>query len=346
VIRAFMGNLTDPGRPQGGSTITQQVVKNLLVGDDVTYERKMREMIVAARAEQVLSKPEILELYLNAIYLGRNAWGLEAAAQTYFGKPARALTAQEGALLAGLAKGPNFYNPDRHPERARERLAYVLTRMREDGVITEAQVKQGLESLPKLAAYERPRRTSGFHFVDHLNRDAKAVAGIAGLTASSYTVRSTLHPALQEATEAALQEGLARYELSTGRQRFEGAEANLARAIEALEKQAPKPAERPRSGPPPRPRKRRPHRPRSRRQQPLRRERRQRPKNPQHLRSARRHRLRDPWRLRNGRPQPRNPPGSGRSNPPISPSTTSTGRPPWWCRPDATSRAPTSCGSA
>ena len=244
VIRAFMGNLTDPGRPQGGSTITQQVVKNLLVGDDVTYERKMREMIVAARAEQVLSKPEILELYLNAIYLGRNAWGVEAAAQTYFGKPARALTAQEGALLAGLAKGPNFYNPDRHPERARERLAYVLTRMREDGVITEAQVKQGLESLPKFAAYERPRRTSGFHFVDHLNRDAKAVAGIAGLTASSYTVRSTLHPALQEATEAALQEGLARYELSTGRQRFEGAEANLARAIEALEKQAPKPADR------------------------------------------------------------------------------------------------------
>jgi 1A family penicillin-binding protein len=238
VIRAFMGNLTDPGRPQGGSTITQQVVKNLLVGDDVTYERKMREMIVAARVEQVLSKAEILELYLNAIYLGRSSWGIETAAQTYFGKPAKALTAQEGALLAGLAKGPNFYNPDRHPERARERLAYVLTRMREDGVITEAQVKQGLESLPRFATHERTRRTSGFHFVDHLSRDAKAVAGIAGLTASSYTVRSTLHPALQEATESALQDGLARYELSVGRQRFEGAETNIARAVEALEKQA------------------------------------------------------------------------------------------------------------
>jgi 1A family penicillin-binding protein len=245
VIRAFMGNLTDPGRPQGGSTITQQVVKNLLVGDDVTYERKMREMIVAARVEQVLSKPEILELYLNAIYLGRSSWGIETAAQTYFGKPAKALNALEGALLAGLAKGPNFYNPDRHPERARERLAYVLTRMREDGVITEAQVKQGLETLPKLVAHERARRTSGFHFVDHLSRDAKAVAGIEGLTASSYTLRSTIHPALQEAAETALQDGLARYELSVGRQRFEGPEANIARAVEALEKQVPKPEGKP-----------------------------------------------------------------------------------------------------
>src|SRR3712207_5880412 len=194
VIRAFIGNLAQPGRPAGGSTITQQVVKNLLVGDDVTYERKMREMIVAARLEQTMSKPEILEIYLNSIYLGRSSWGIEMAARSYFGKPAKALTAQEGALLAGLAKGPNYYNPDRQPERARERLAYVLTRMREDGALTEAQVKQGLENLPRLAAYERPRRTSGFHFVDHLNRDAKAVAGIGGLTASSYTVRSTIHP--------------------------------------------------------------------------------------------------------------------------------------------------------
>src|SRR5690606_6819982 len=81
LIRAFIGNLAQSGRPQGGSTITQQVVKNLLVGDDLSYERKMREMIVAVRVERVLSKPEILELYLNSTYLGRGSWGIEMAAR-------------------------------------------------------------------------------------------------------------------------------------------------------------------------------------------------------------------------------------------------------------------------
>src|SRR6201999_1503823 len=104
LIRAFITNIAEPGRPQGGSTITQQVVKNLLVGDDVTYERKIREMIVASRVERTLSKGEILELYLNSIYLGRSSWGIEMAARSYFGKPAKELSLTEGALLAGLTK--------------------------------------------------------------------------------------------------------------------------------------------------------------------------------------------------------------------------------------------------
>src|SRR5262249_20295343 len=87
MIRHFVGNLAQPGRPQGGSTITQQVVKNLVVGDDVTYERKIREIIVASRLEQTLTKQEILALYLNSIYLGRGSWGVEMAARSYFGKP-------------------------------------------------------------------------------------------------------------------------------------------------------------------------------------------------------------------------------------------------------------------
>ena len=149
VIRAFVGNLAEPTRPQGGSTITQQLAKNLLVGDDVTYERKIREMIVAARIERTLSKEEILELYLNSIYLGRASWGIELAAKTYFGKPAKALTQAEGALLAGLTKGPNFYNPDRHPDRARERLAYVLSRLQEDGAITGKDMQHMLVALPR-----------------------------------------------------------------------------------------------------------------------------------------------------------------------------------------------------
>src|SRR5262249_60598971 len=84
LISAFIGNLASSGRPQGGSTVTQQIVKNLLVGEDLTYERKIREMIVASRVEHALSKEEILELYLNSVYLGRGSWGIEMAARGYF----------------------------------------------------------------------------------------------------------------------------------------------------------------------------------------------------------------------------------------------------------------------
>ena len=142
-IRAFIGNLAQSGRPQGGSTITQQVVKNLLVGEDLTYERKMREMIVASRLERALTKDDILELYLNSTYLGRGSWGVEMAARSYFGKSVKDLTLGEGALLAGLTKGPNYFNPDRHPERAQERLAYVLGRMQEDGAISAEDDEAG-----------------------------------------------------------------------------------------------------------------------------------------------------------------------------------------------------------
>src|SRR5213080_2883493 len=189
LIRAFVSSLAQSGRPQGGSTITQQTVKNLLVGDDLTYERKIREMIVASRVEQSLSKAEILELYLNSVYLGRGSWGIEMAARSYFGKPASELGLEEGALLAGLVKGPNYFSPDRHSSRAQERLAYVLSRLREDGAISAEQPATGLPPLPpQLAAYERPRRDIGFHFMDEVAREARSVAGIDAITANSYTV--------------------------------------------------------------------------------------------------------------------------------------------------------------
>ncbi|HEU4357190.1 MAG TPA: transglycosylase domain-containing protein [Xanthobacteraceae bacterium] len=235
LIRAFIGNLASSGRPQGGSTITQQIVKNLLVGEDLTYERKIREMIVASRVEHTLSKAEILELYLNSVYLGRGSWGIELAARSYFGKPAKELTLEEGALLAGLTKGPNYFNPDRHPLRAQERLAYVLSRMQEDGVLAAEQSGRGLPALPTLVAYERPRRDIGFHFVDQVAREAKSLASIEAITANSYTVRSTINPQLQRAVEAALQEGLSRYERSAGRVQFRAAEANLSQAIQRID---------------------------------------------------------------------------------------------------------------
>jgi penicillin-binding protein 1A len=235
LIRAFIGNLASSGRPQGGSTITQQIVKNLLVGEDLTYERKIREMLVASRVEHTLSKAEILELYLNSVYLGRGSWGIELAARSYFGKPAKELTLEEGALLAGLTKGPNYFNPDRHPLRAQERLAYVLSRMQEDGVLAAEQSGRGLPALPTLVAYERPRRDIGFHFVDQVAREAKSLAGIGAITANSYTVRSTINPQLQRAVEEALQEGLSRYERSAGRVQFRAAEANLGQAIQRID---------------------------------------------------------------------------------------------------------------
>ena len=232
LIRAFVGNLAQAGRPQGGSTITQQLAKNLLVGDDLTYERKIREMIVAARVERTLSKAEILELYLNSVYFGRGAWGIEMGARAYFGKPSTQLTLQEGALLATLIKGPTYFNPDRHPGRARERLAYIFKRMQEDGI---AQAAPGLPALPALVAYERSRRDIGFYFSDQVIRDAKSVAGIELGAANAYTVRSTINQKLQRAVEEALQEGLSRYERSAGRAQFKGPEASLAKAIERAE---------------------------------------------------------------------------------------------------------------
>ena len=233
IIRAFIGNLAESGRPQGGSTITQQVVKNLLVGDDVTYERKIREMIVASRLESTVSKNDILELYINSVYLGRGSWGIEMAARSYFGKSAKDLTLPEGAMLAGLLKGPSFYNPDRHPDRARERLTYVLGRMQEDGVISAEQKSTATAALPKRVVYAFPHRDSGFNFVDYLGREAKT-DGVDSLTAQTYTVRSTINAQLQRDAELALQEGLAQYEMSSGRVQFRGPEANIADAVRKI----------------------------------------------------------------------------------------------------------------
>jgi membrane carboxypeptidase/penicillin-binding protein len=244
LIRAFIGNIAQSGRPQGGSTITQQVVKNLVVGEDLTYERKMREMILTSRIERLLSKSEILELYLNSTYLGRGSWGIEMAARSYFGKSAKTLSLGEGALLAALTKGPTYFSPDQHPDRAQERLAYVLGRMQEDGAISATEAKQAANPASGLIAYLNPRRDTGFHFVDYLAREAKTVAGIDALTAESLTIHSTILPDLQRATEAALQEGLARFEIESGRVSFQGAEANLADAIKRIPPE-PKGSQRP-----------------------------------------------------------------------------------------------------
>jgi penicillin-binding protein 1A len=234
VTRAFMNTMGGDKR-QGGSTITQQVAKNLLVGDSITFERKIREVIVANRIEKTLTKPEILEIYLNSIYLGRSSWGVDVAARSYFGKPVKDLTLTESAFIAGLTKGPAYYNPDKYRDRAKERLAYVLTRMKDDNFISAQQETDAEAARLNFVAFSRPRREIGFHLVDEVSREARSVAKISSLTTQSYEVRSTINPGLQRAAETALQEGLAQYEMSTGRVEFRAPEANLADAIRKIE---------------------------------------------------------------------------------------------------------------
>ena len=234
VTRAFMNSIGGEKR-QGGSTITQQVAKNLLVGDSLTFERKIREVIVASRIEKTLTKQEILEIYLNSIYLGRSSWGIDLAARAYFGKPVKDLSLAEGAFIAGLTKGPAYYNPDRYRDRAHERLAYVLARMKDDGAINAAQATDAEAERLNFVNFARVRRDTGFHLVDEIGREARTLAGVGSLTSQSYEIRSTIRPALQRAAEAALQEGLAQYEQSAGRVEFRGPEANLSDAIRKIE---------------------------------------------------------------------------------------------------------------
>src|SRR5262249_52423666 len=225
--------MMQPGRPQGGSTISQQVVKNLLVGDDVTYERKVREIIVTTRLEQTLTKPEILELYLNSIYFGRNPWGVELAARNWFGKSIKDVSLSEAATRAARVKGPNYFSPERAPDRARERLGYVLGRMQEDGVITADQAKEA-QVLPAVVPVQRPHHEVAQNFFDYLGREVKTLPNLEPLANATYTIHSTIHPEMQAATEAALQEGLAQYEMRSGRVDYQGPEANLADAIKQI----------------------------------------------------------------------------------------------------------------
>ena len=142
IVRAFIYNLRNKasgGGQQGGSTITQQIIKQLLLSSERSYTRKMKEAILAYRLEHTVSKDDILQTYLNYIYLGQHSYGVEAAARTYFGKHASDITLAESAVIAGLPQAPSRYNPFRHPEAAKARQMYVLGRLRTLKWITEEQ---------------------------------------------------------------------------------------------------------------------------------------------------------------------------------------------------------------
>ena len=198
-------------RAKGGSTITQQVAKNLLIGDEYSPTRKIKEMILAYRIENAMTKQQILELYLNQIFLGRNAYGVQAAAQAYFGKDVDALALHEIAYLAILPKGPSNYRPEVHEQRAISRRNWVLGEMRDNGWITATQFQNA--SAQPLGAISgggvRFERVGGY-FIEEVRRQLieqfgeNEKAGPYSVYSGGLWVRTSLNPELQEYTKDAL----------------------------------------------------------------------------------------------------------------------------------------------
>ncbi len=177
VLRAAINNFRHGAKSQGGSTITQQVTKSLLLTPEKTYIRKIKESILAWRIDKVLSKEEILYIYLNQIYLGEGAHGVEAAAQVYFGKSASKLSLGECALLAGLPQAPSRYSLFNHMDRAVERQKYVLNRMAADGYVSSASAKKAYEARIKLNPKVQYATDENAYYLQIVKKKARAYLG-------------------------------------------------------------------------------------------------------------------------------------------------------------------------
>lgn len=214
IVRAACNNLRSRGIRQGGSTITQQVVKSLLLSPERSYTRKIKEAILATRIEQALSKEEILTLYLNQIYFGRGAYGIEAAARVFFGKQAEELTLVEASYLAALPKAPSYYS--RH-DRARERQRYVLQRMSELGFITSEQLREALETEVQFSELKDINQTVAPHFVEFVRRELEKTYGADALYRDGLRIETTLNLEKQRAADAAVALGIENFETRAGR---------------------------------------------------------------------------------------------------------------------------------
>ena len=219
----YVTKLGSGQRARGGSTITQQVAKNLLLGDEYSVRRKIREAILAYRIEDVLTKQEILELYFNEIYLGRNAYGVQAAARAYFGKDVGELALHEAAYLAILPKAPSNYRPEVHMERALERRNWALGAMQTNGWITPAQMAAAqAQPLGTITRTGDGFAKIGGYFVEEVRRQLvekfgeKAEDGKNSVYAGGLWVRTSLDPAMQRATTDALRTALLRYDRGSG----------------------------------------------------------------------------------------------------------------------------------
>ena len=220
VLRAALSNIAGIGKKQGGSTITQQVAKNFFLTSEKTYVRKLYEALLSFKIEHNLSKDQILELYINQIYLGQRAYGFGAAAQIYYGKSLKDITVAEAAMLAGLPKAPSAFNPVVNPKRARLRQQYVLRRMRELGFIDEHVHEEALKQ-----ALVIKRETNEFavraEFVAEMARQMAADRFPEDVYSRGLRVYTTILKSDQEAAHASLRKGVLDYDRRHG---YRGAE--------------------------------------------------------------------------------------------------------------------------
>lgn len=216
ISRAFFANLKAGDVVQGGSTITQQVVKSLLLTPERSYRRKLREVMLSLKIERELTKDEILYLYLNQIYLGDGNYGIGAASRSYFLKDPSELTLAEAALLAGLPKAPSRYSPTRNAEGALTRQRYVLTRMLEEGYVTpaayRAALSQGLGSVQR----NQPRASTGSYYTEYVRRFLVEHFGERATYYQGYRVYTAINLSLQQAAEDAIRRGVEKLDLSLG----------------------------------------------------------------------------------------------------------------------------------
>jgi penicillin-binding protein 1A len=203
---------------EGGSTITQQLTKVLFLTPDKSLERKLKEAVLALELERRYSKQRILEMYLNQVYFGHGAYGVEAASRTYFGKSVSDLTVQESALLAGLPRAPSTYSPFERPDIARRRREVVLRRMVEFGVLKPADGTRLAKTDLGLIPPER-RRTTGQYFLEYVEQALEAKYGADMVFKGGLRVYTTLNPSMQLAAEQALREGLRALEARTAKPR-------------------------------------------------------------------------------------------------------------------------------
>jgi penicillin-binding protein 1A len=207
IARALVQNYRRGRLAEGGSTITQQLTKVLFLTPDKSLERKLKEAVLALELERRYTKDRILEMYLNQVYFGHGAYGVEAAARTYFGKSVSELSVREAALLAGLPRAPTTYSPFEHGEAARRRREVVLRRMVEFGALKDAEAKRLIRADLGLIPPER-RRTTGQYFLDFVQQSLEAKYGADLVFKGGLNVYTTLNPTMQLAAEQALRDGL------------------------------------------------------------------------------------------------------------------------------------------
>ena len=219
IFRAAITNIShiiNKRRPEGGSTITQQVVKTFLLSPERSFERKIKEAILSYRLSQVFTKDEILELYLNQIFLGKTAYGVASAALNYFNKSIEELTISECAVLASLPKAPSQYNPEKNYKRAVERKNYVIGRMYDDGYLTKEEAKKAIDEPIKLAKVDKTLTIDADFYAAKVRDEVIEMFGEEYFYTAGLTIMTCVDSKMQKAATNALRFGIKAYDMKRG----------------------------------------------------------------------------------------------------------------------------------